>query len=392
MLRVLVLSSRWPDAVRPLVGKVMERQALELAARPGVEVEVAAPIGLPPFPFSRMQRHARFDPVGAEEIRNGLRVSRPRYRTIPRLHVSQPFSMARTLLPHLRRTRARFPFDVIAAQFFWPEGPAAVRLAEALQVPVSIKGRGPDVALWAERRGPGRMIVDAGRRADGMLAISADLRRHMAALGMPEERIEVHYTGVDRSRFHPLGRAAEKAKLGVSGPLLLSVGNLIPRKGHERVVEALSHLPGATLIVAGSGPGLEALSNRVRALGLEDRVRLVGSVPHEAMPALYSAADVTVHAASLEGFANVRVESLACGTPVVSTPAGGADELIRSAEAGRIVPPDARAIAAAAAELIENPPLPEAVARAIDAFTWARNAARLEAHLRTLAQRGRRPA
>jgi glycosyltransferase involved in cell wall biosynthesis len=110
------------------------------------------------------------------------------------------------------------------------------------------------------------------------------------------------------------------------------------------------------------------------------------------MPSLYSAADVTVHAASLEGFANVRVESLACGTPVVSTPAGGADELIKTAAAGRIVPADAGAIAAAAAELIANPPLAEDVARAVDGFTWPRNADQLEAHLRAIAARGRRPA
>lgn len=257
MLRVLVLSSRFPDPVRPNAGNIVERTILALAARPGVEVEVVAPIGRPPFPLSLLRRHARFRPLARMETWKGLRVERPFYPTFPYWYELAPRSLARTLLPRLRETRRRFPFDVLAAQFFWPEGPAAVALGEKLGVPVSVKGRGPDVESWAKRRGAGRMIVEAGRRADGLLAINADLKRQMAALGMPEERIAVHYTGLDRTLFRPGDRAAEKARLGVEGPLLLSVGNLIPRKGHALVVEALSRTPGATLLIAGTGPDLE---------------------------------------------------------------------------------------------------------------------------------------
>lgn len=386
MLRVLVLSSRFPDAASPNAGNIVERTVLALAARPGVEVEVVAPAGRPPFPLSLLPRHARRRTVPREEVWKGLRVQRPVYPTWPYWYELAPRSMARTLLPLLRRTRRRFPFDVIAAQFFWPEGPAAVTLAGKLGVPVSIKGRGPDVETWAKRRGAGRMIVDAGRKADGLLAINADLKRQMTALGMPGERIAVHYTGIDRALFRPGDRAAEKARLGVEGPLLLGVGNLIPRKGHLLALEVLRRIEGATLIVAGGGPDYGLLNDRAAALGIAHRVRLLGLVPYERMPALYAAADVTLHAASLEGFANVRVESLACGTPVVTTAPGGADELIRSPDCGRIVAADPEAIAAAALELIERPPSAESVVSAVERFSWERNAAEMEAHLRALAQ------
>jgi glycosyltransferase involved in cell wall biosynthesis len=386
MLRALVLTSRFPDSIRPNAGNIVERTLLALAARPGVEVEVVAPIGTPPFPLSLRRHHARLRPVPVEESWKGLKVRRPRYPTLPFLPELAPRSMARTLLPILNEARADFPFDVVAAQFFWPEGPAAVRLARAIGVPVSVKGRGPDVESWAKRRGAGRMIVEAGRQAGGMLAINHDLKRQMAALGMPEDRIAVHYTGLDRTLFRPGDRAAEKAKLGVEGPLILSVGNLIARKGHLLVIEALSRIEGATLIVAGGGPDYALLRERAAALGVEERVRLLGLVPYDRMPALYVAADVTVHAASLEGFANVRVESLACGTPVVTTAPGGADELIISREAGRIVAGTADSIAVAVRELIAAPPSGASVAATVERFSWERNAAEMEAHLRALAE------
>jgi teichuronic acid biosynthesis glycosyltransferase TuaC len=385
-MRVLVLSSRFPDTVRPMAGNIVERQTLALAERKGIAVQVVAPLPMYPFPLSLLRRHRRLTNVPDEETWKGIRVHRPRYLVIPKTPASQPLFMQRRLLPLLKRIRREFPFEILAGQFFWPEGPAVVALGALLDIPVSLKGRGPDVETWAERPSAGSLIVEAGRRADGMLAISADLKCHMERLGMPGDRISVHYTGVDTELFKP-GRAAAKAKLGIQGPLLLSVGNLIPRKGHDLVIEALTHLPQARLIVAGNGSLKEELEAWARALNVQDRVRLVGLVPHAEMPSLYAAADVTIHAASVEGFANARVESLACGTPVVTTAAGAPEEIITSPLAGKIVPRNAADIAAAALEFIRHPPPTPAVVAAVERFSWERNAAELEAHLRTLVER-----
>jgi glycosyltransferase involved in cell wall biosynthesis len=141
-------------------------------------------------------------------------------------------------------------------------------------------------------------------------------------------------------------------------------------------------LDEATLFVAGSGPLSAALLKRGEALGVSDRLRLLGSVPHPLMPALYDAADVTLHCSAVEGFANVRLESLSCGTPVVTTEAGEASKVIDRPAAGRIVPADPAAIAAAVRELLADPPRREAVRAAVERFTWERDAAELEDHLR----------
>lgn len=391
-LRVLVLSTRFPDKIRPNGGNFIERQTMELAARPGVEVEVVAPIGVVPFPLPLFwqARYRRFSVVPLEENWKGLRVSRPRYASLPYLWHLAPAAMGRRILPLLKTIRRRFPFDVISAEFFWPEGPAAAMAAGALGVPFSLKGRGHDVE---EPAGLGRSrpaLIAAAQAADGLLAISGAVRQTMIGLGLPEERIAIHYPGVDHDRFRPVDRQAAKASLGIDGPLLLSPGNLMERKGHMIVVEALARLPGVGLIIAGSGPEAGRLSQRIEELGLKGWARLAGMIPHGEMHRLFAAADVTVLASSVEGLANVRIESLACGTPVVTTAVGGAHEIIDRPAAGRIVRPDPAAVASAVRELLDNPASPAVVAETVAGFRWEANAEQLEAHLRAIVRRARR--
>ena len=153
-----------------------------------------------------------------------------------------------------------------------------------------------------------------------------------------------------------------------TGPVILSLGALIPRKGHHVVVEALAALPGATLLIAGEGPERSVLAALAARLGLGERVRLLGSVAHDDLPTLLAAADVMALASSSEGLANACVEALACGTPIVVTEAGSARDVVTSAAAGRVVarepadPPDQAAVAAAR-------------------FSWEVNGASLRDHL-----------
>lgn len=382
MLRVLTLSTLFPDATRPTFGVFVERQTLGLAALPETLVEVVAPVGLPPL-LGRL--HPRWAPLAglpARERWKGLPVHRPPFAVVPGLGWLSPIVMARALLPLLRDVRERFPFDVIDAEFFFPDGPAAIWLGRGLGVPVSIKARGADVHHWGARPITRGQVARAGHAAGRMLAVSAAMRADMIALGLPADRIRVHYTGVDLARFHPAAdRAAAKEALGVTGPLLLGVGALIPRKGHDLAIRALTRLPGATLMIVGEGPARPALEALASACGVADRVRLLGRRAHEDLPALAAAADVAVLVSASEGLANAWVEALACGTPVVISDAGGARELIDRPAAGRIVAREPDAIAGAIAELLAAPPHPAAVRATAERFTWEANATALRAHL-----------
>ena len=381
MLRVLTLSTLFPDAARPTFGVFVERQTLGLAALPDVELEVVAPIGLPPLIGARHPRYAALAALPVRETWKGLALHRPRFVHLPGLAGLSPWPLTRALLPVLRSIRRRFAFDVIDAEFFFPDGPAAFALGRALGVPVSIKARGADIHHWGAARLSRGSVLRAGRSANGMLAVSAAMKADMVALGLPADRIRVHYTGVDLDRFRPTDRAAAKAALGIEGPLLLSTGALIPRKGHDLAIEALAHIPGATLAIAGEGPERARLEALAAARGLGHRVRLLGRMPHEALPAWGAAADVGVLVSSSEGLANAWVESLACGAPVVISEAGGARELVDRPAAGRIVPREPLAIAAAVAGLLADPPAPDAVRACAARFTWEANAAALRDHL-----------
>lgn len=382
MLRVLTLATLFPDATRPTFGIFVERQTLGLAALPDVEVKVVAPIATPPGPLARFGQSSGLGAVPAREAWKGLDVHRPRFPSLPGVGALNPMLMARALLPMLRRMREDFPFDVIDAEFFFPDGPAAARLGRALDVPVSIKARGHDIHHFGHARGTAGQVLAAGRAAGGMLAVSAALKADMVALGLPAERIRVHYTGVDLDRFRPVAdRMAAKAALGVSGPLLLSVGALIPRKGHDLAIRALAELPGVTLMVAGKGPEHGALEALAQRIGVGDRVRLLGPQPHEALPALAAAADVGLLVSASEGLANAWVESLACGTPLVLSDVGGARELVGRPEAGRIVAREPAAIAEAVRGLLASPSDPAAVRATAERFTWNANALALRAHL-----------
>ena len=391
MLRVLTLSSLFPDVHRPNFGIFVERQTLGLAALEGIELQVVAPVGLPPFP---LRLHPHFSGRGrlpSVESWKGLKVHRPAFPHLPGPGMRlAPLMMARRLLPLFRSIRADFPFDIIDTEYFWPDGPAAVALGRALNVPVSIKARGSDIHLWGKRGFSRRQIVEAGQAADGMLAVSAALKHDMTALGLPEEKIQVHYTGVDLDRFVIADRSIGKAALGLSGPLVLAVGYLIERKGQDIVVEAMRHLPEASLILIGDGPARPALEARIAQAGLESRVRLAGSVPHQDLPRWFAAADVSVLPSASEGLANVWVESLACGTPIVIADVGGAREVVDNPAAGRIVERSPHAVADAIRELFLSPAPREATRQTATRFTWSANAEALAKHLSELVQRHQR--
>ena len=382
MLRVLTLSTLFPSGPRPTLGVFVERQTQALASLPDLSVEVMAPVGLPPWPLSLHPHYAPLAALPSREARGGLIVHRPHYRAWPMIgHAGTARRMAEALAAPLRDLRARFPFDVIDAEYFWPDGPAAMRLAAALGVPFSVKARGSDIHLWGRRPGIAGQIVAAGKAAGGVLAVSEALKRDMVALGLPEEKIRVHQTGIHLDRFRPVDRAAAKAALGVSGPLIACAGALIPRKGQALALAALAHIPEATLLLIGDGPERARLERLARADGVAGRVRFLGNRPHEELPALLAAADVMVLPTSSEGLANVWVESLACGTPVVTSDVGGARDAIDRPTAGRLVPREPEAIAAAVRELLADPPDPASVRAAAEKFSWEKNAAELFDHL-----------
>ncbi|MDR6834805.1 MULTISPECIES: glycosyltransferase [unclassified Sphingopyxis] len=385
-LRILSIATLFPDAARPNFGLFVERSLRALAAQPGIDLSIVAPIGLPPFPLSLHPRYRALRDLPRTESWNGLTVYRPRFPLIPRLGARlNPAMVARAV----RTAVGGQSFDVVDAQFFYPDGPAAMRVAAALGLPFSVKARGADISHFGHDPATAPQLIAAAAQAAGLLAVSDAMRRDMAAIGIDPAKVAVHYTGIDTARFHPGDRAAARAALGIGdAPMILTVGALIPRKGQALVIEALAALPGVHYHLAGAGEAAGRYRALARQFGVDDRVHVMGPVANADLPQLYRAADVVVMPSVSEGLANAWVEALACGTPIVISDAGGAAELVTSPVAGRIAARTPEAIAAAVQAILAAPPAPSAVAATLAGrFDWDHNGRELADHLRRCAGR-----
>jgi glycosyltransferase involved in cell wall biosynthesis len=262
-----------------------------------------------------------------------VQVDHPRYLLVPKFGV--PAAAILLYMASLAFLRNRpVDFDLIDAHYFYPDGVAAILLGRALKKPVVITARGTDINLLPNYDLPRRQIRFAARRAAALITVSQALKDALVSLGIPAERITVLRNGVDLEYFRPSDREAIRAKLHVQGRTLLSVGHLIERKGHDITISALAQLQDYTLLIGGEGPERAKLEELANRLGVRDRVKFLGFVPHENLRDYYTAADALVLASSREGWPNVLLEAMACGTPVVASAVWGNPEVVSDSAAG----------------------------------------------------------
>ncbi len=341
-----------------------------LLADGNVQAQVVAPVPWFPFTNAGFGEYATYARVPREETRYGIRVRHPHYPLLPAVGMTiAPLLMALATYPLLRRLRN--DYDVIDAHYFYPDGVAAALLGKWLRVPVVITARGTDINLIPRHRLPRRMILWAAHRAAHMITVCQALKDELVALGADAGKITALRNGVDLERFRPVERDMDRKALGLRRTTLLSVGHLIERKGHHLVIEALADLPGCELLIAGDGEmdaGLRALAKR---LGVAERVRFLGAIPQEQLRDIYGTADMLVLASSREGWANVLLESMACGTPVVATRIWGTPEVVQTPEAGVLIPERTpAAIANGVRDLLARYPDRNATRRYAEGFGW----------------------
>ena len=372
-VRLLTFTTLYPHAGLPNQGVFVENRLRHLVATGRATATVLAPVPWFPSTSPRFGAWARAAAAPRTEHRHGIAVFHPRYPVIPRIGMTAaPALLAAAAASPLARLTRSTGFDLIDAHYLYPDGVAAALLARRHGLPLVITARGSDVTQLPDFALPRRMIQWAMRRADALISVSAGLKRAMVALGADPARITVLRNGVDLRAFHPpADRDALRAGLGITGPVLLSVGHLIERKGHHHAIEALTRLPGWTLLIAGEGPERSRLEQLTTRLGLTTRVRFTGAQPHAALPRYYGAADLLILASSREGWANVLLESMACGTPVVASDIPGNDEVVQRRDAGLIAPrntPDG--FAQAVHELWSASPDRRATRAYAEGFSW----------------------
>jgi glycosyltransferase involved in cell wall biosynthesis len=386
-LRVLTFTALYPNKANPLQGIFIHQRVKHLALRPGNSTEVIAPV--PYFPsWVPAARWRRFSQVPREEVIDGVRIHHPRFPLLPGISMpAHGMLMYLASLPLARRLHREKQFDCIDSHFVYPDGFAAVRLGKKLRLPVIVSARGSDINLYPSFRLIRPMLRWTLAHAAGVIAVSADLKVKMIALGIPETKIRVIPNGVDAERFQPRNAKSARKQLGLpeEGFLLVSVGSLIEAKGHHLLIAAVAELaksfPKLRLYILGEGVYRSRLEEVVREKKMQERVFLFGTRPNEELNLWFSAADLSCLMSSREGWPNVVAEALACGTPVLATRTGGIPEIISSPELGMLVERNVQSIAVGLQRALTKPWNRAEIARHSRSRSWDAVAAEVEAFL-----------
>jgi teichuronic acid biosynthesis glycosyltransferase TuaC len=343
--KIVVFSSLYPSQIRPTAGVfIRERMSRVVGHFP---LAVVSPV--PWFPFQGILRiwkpHFRPQPVTFEE-QNGIKVYFPRFLSIPGLLKSwDGFFMALGSLSTLIKLRKQF--NIIDAHFAYPDGYAATLLGKWLKIPVTITLRGTEVPL-SKMPGRKKRLLTALKNATRVFSVSDSLKQHVVSLGAQSDKIRVIGNGIDVDKFYPVAKNSARAELNIpeDARVLISVGALVNRKGFHRVIEVLPSLAAKYpeliyLIVGGDSPEgniRKDLEHQVKMLKLEENVRFLGAYPSEQLKIPLSAADLFVLATANEGWANVFLEAMACGLPVITTEVGGNKEVVNDPRLGTVIP------------------------------------------------------
>ncbi len=343
--KLLVFSSLFPSQVRPNAGVFIRERMFRVGKY--IPIIVVSPV--PWFPFQEIIRYwcPQFRPQpSCYEEQEGVQVYYPRFFSIPGLLKScDGFFMAVGALPTLLKLKKKF--TIIDAHFAYPDGYAATLLGKWLNKPVTITLRGTEVPL-AKIPGRKEKLLTALVYATQVFSVSDSLKQFVVSLGANGDKIQVIGNGIDVIKFQPIAKSTARAALSISEStkVLVSVGALVDRKGFHRVIDLLpelvSHYPNLIyLIVGGDSPEGNIrikLERQVEVLNLKKHVRFLGAYSSDQLKVPLSAADLFVLATANEGWANVFLEAMACGLPVITTDVGGNKEVIVNSELGTVVP------------------------------------------------------
>jgi teichuronic acid biosynthesis glycosyltransferase TuaC len=333
------------------------QQVLQLSRRWRVTVVAPIQLVLPLARYAVTRESARASAAvrAADFDLPGVRILRPRYVHVPLLFaLTQPLQLF--LIGLWVRLRPARGACVVHGHRVYPMGLAAVLVAHATGLPAVITAHGTDLHAEAVR-GAWRNRCwhrPALRWADRVVAVSRDLVDAARSLGVEEQRLRYIPNGVDVESFSSDDRDAARRALGLPavGRLIVSIGDLLPVKGHAVLIEAFRRLrerrQDVTLLLVGEGPLRSRLEEQIRSCDLEAHVRLLGQVPRSQVASLLAAADVAALPSLNEGMPLAALEALAAGRPLVGSAVGGTQDIVEQGRHGLLVPAgDSEALAAA---------------------------------------------
>lgn len=375
-MKVLVFTNLYPNHMMPNHGVFVKERMTKFAGLDGDQVKIVAPV--PYFPPLKFNWRWKYSQVARRETIEGLEVLHPRFVIPPKFGMSlYGLLMFLSTLPAVMKLKRDFDFEVIDAHYVYPDGFAAVLLGSFFRRPVVVSARGSDINLFSRFPIIRRLLKLTLRKAAAVIAVCHALKDAMVNLNIPAAKITVIPNGVDTAKFFPVAKQVARRQLGLpDGKIILSVGELIPRKGFHVLIQALELLvrehgrQNIRLIIVGEGAYRKTLEGQIASLKLVKHVRLAGSVPHAELYKWYSAADLFCLASDREGWPNVILESLACGTPVVATAIWGTPEILTSDKVGMLTKREVRDMAEKLSLALDKSWQSQEIVDFAGAYTW----------------------
>ena len=371
-MRILTFSTLFPNVAQNHHGIFTETTLRHQLATAEIQATVVAPVPWFPSKSRMFGRYSAYAGIPHLEQRLGVDVHHPRYFIPPKIGMNiAPFSLAKAALPVMKKIAATDGFDLIDAHYFYPDGVAATLLGIYFKKPVIVSALGTDINLIPQYPLARSMIRWAGARSSAMITVCDALKREMIDLGMDGRKIHSLRNGVDLKIFYPVDKSSARLTLGLHNFTILSVGHLDPRKGHDRTISALRYLPGIDLIIVGGGVEKTQLQKLAISEGVHDRVKFVEPIRQAELRLYYCACDALVLASSREGWANVLLEAMACGTPVVASNVWGTPEVVQSPAAGVLLAENSPiGIADGVQRLRHHYPARTATREYAESFSW----------------------
>lgn len=334
-MRVLTYTSLFPNCINRNLGGFVAQRMSCWAKKYAAQWSIVSPV--PYFPSlpcdSPWKRYSDIPRVGSFKQWD---VYHFKYGMLPKIGLPiQGISMGLCTMKNVKKIIHNYgPFDLIDAHFIYPDAFAASEICQRLGIPLVVSARGSDINYYGQMDMIKPMIAKVLKRADAVIGVSKDLIEKMIVLGANEERCHHVYNGVDGDLFSPCGFNQNKDK----NTNLLAVGNLVPEKGFDILLKAISILqpsyPRLQLNIIGTGPQRHKLGTLCNELRIENNVRFIGQVKHDKINEWFRKSDVFCLSSLREGDPNVVLEALSSGIPVASTPVGGVPELIHNHQNG----------------------------------------------------------
>lgn len=280
--------------------------------------------------------------------------------------------MARKVEKFLMKKKSKF--DLIHAHFTWPCGYAGLVLKKRFECPLVVTIHENQNWLIREFDSKNKKTYEVWKNADALIRVN---KRDVPLLSQFNSNIYSIPNGFNYNRIKIIAKDDARQIIGLdrSLKLLFSLGFLIPRKGFHFLIDSIGRIlkndKDIKCVIGGSGPFAKELQKRIRELGLQDHVTLLGFIDDEELHLWMNACDLFVIPSLSEGNPTVMFEALGCGKPVVATRVGGIPEIITSEDYGLLCNPgDPKDLAEKILIALDKKWDHEKIRKYAEQFTW----------------------